>query len=152
MKNTIILFLCISLFPLASMARIYKWTDENGKVHFGDSIPVKYKKDSEKVDVRVNVVSTPKVKKKPESSSYLYPSGDMYLKPPAYKPFKNSGKKRPARKRASSSCASQWAAYKRSKRCYSRCSINVNRGGMPSGQNIAGCKCRNVVMPSCDRS
>lgn len=38
------------------MAEIVKWTDENGRVHFGDRVPEKYAKQSEKVETSSNVV------------------------------------------------------------------------------------------------
>lgn len=45
MRKVTLKFLLLLLVPLAASAdntRFYKWTDENGVVHFGDSIPAKY--------------------------------------------------------------------------------------------------------------
>ena len=42
-ENKFILYFCVTLFaialPVISVAGVYKWTDENGKVHFGDRPP-----------------------------------------------------------------------------------------------------------------
>lgn len=45
MRKLTLNFLLLLLLPLAASAenaKVYKWTDENGVVHFGDSIPAKY--------------------------------------------------------------------------------------------------------------
>jgi len=47
-----IIFLAFALISQQCMADIYKWTDENGSVHYGDSPPGN--KKAKKVDVRVN--------------------------------------------------------------------------------------------------
>lgn len=39
------------VLPWASFADVVKWTDENGKVHYGDRVPEKYKDQSEQVSV-----------------------------------------------------------------------------------------------------
>lgn len=49
---TRIIFFVLVLFSQQSMAEIYKWTDKNGGVHYGDSPPGN--KKAEKVDVHVN--------------------------------------------------------------------------------------------------
>lgn len=45
MRKLTLKFLLLLLVPLAASAdnaKVYKWTDENGVVHFGDSIPARY--------------------------------------------------------------------------------------------------------------
>ena len=45
MRKLTLEFLLLLLVPLAASAdntKVYKWTDEDGVVHFGDSIPAKY--------------------------------------------------------------------------------------------------------------
>ncbi len=39
----LILMLILICSPLAAQAKMYKWVDENGQVHFGDKIPQQYK-------------------------------------------------------------------------------------------------------------
>ena len=48
-KITLLVFLC--LVSLAARAdEVFKWVDENGKVHYGDTVPEKYRQESKKVD------------------------------------------------------------------------------------------------------
>lgn len=43
----------ILMSPLAAQATLYKWLDEDGRVHFGDRIPVKYQlKEHEELNQR----------------------------------------------------------------------------------------------------
>ena len=45
MQKLTLLFLLLLLAPLASLAqdaKVYKWVDENGTLHYGDSIPARY--------------------------------------------------------------------------------------------------------------
>lgn len=46
MRKLIFTFVLLLLAPLASLAqqqaKVYKWVDENGTLHYGDSIPAKY--------------------------------------------------------------------------------------------------------------
>ncbi|SMF43390.1 protein of unknown function [Alteromonadaceae bacterium Bs31] len=49
-KWRILLFAFALCSPLAVGGEIVKWVDEHGKVHFGDRVPEKYKKQSEVVD------------------------------------------------------------------------------------------------------
>lgn len=51
MKTPVIIIAFI-LLPVISNAEIYRWTDENGKLHFSDQKPWQTK--SEKVEVKIN--------------------------------------------------------------------------------------------------
>jgi hypothetical protein len=45
MQKLTLLFVLLLLAPLASLAqeaKVYKWVDENGTLHYGDSIPARY--------------------------------------------------------------------------------------------------------------
>jgi len=68
-KRTALLFLLstalllVMLFPVCSIAKIYKWVDEEGAIHFTndiDEVPLKY---------RPEIISTKPSLKKPEVSS-----------------------------------------------------------------------------------
>ena len=48
-KIALLLFLC-SMSLAARAGDVFKWVDENGKVHYGDTVPEKYRKESKKVD------------------------------------------------------------------------------------------------------
>ena len=51
MANRLVLLLLLcSVFPMARGADVFRWVDENGKVHYGDAIPEKYKQQAKKVD------------------------------------------------------------------------------------------------------
>ena len=47
-----LLMIVLFLFPLLSAAEIYRWTDDSGRVHFGDAPPDE--ETSEKVQIQVN--------------------------------------------------------------------------------------------------
>lgn len=57
--QTLILGACLILTSATAIAEIYKWTDETGKVHYGDRKPEN--RAAEKVNVRVRVPSSPAV-------------------------------------------------------------------------------------------
>src|SRR5210317_1867673 len=45
MRNRILTISIFLLAPLAAVAdepRVFKWVDDNGQVHYGDSVPVEY--------------------------------------------------------------------------------------------------------------
>lgn len=44
------LLLLYSMSLAASAGEVFKWVDENGKVHYGDVLPDKYKQQAKKVD------------------------------------------------------------------------------------------------------
>lgn len=50
--------LLLSILTISNIGygEIVKWTDERGKVHYGDRVPDEYKGDSEKIYVSPNVV------------------------------------------------------------------------------------------------
>lgn len=56
-----LLFLISTLYIvcLDAQAEIYRWTDENGQVHFGDARP--QERESEKITVRVNTYASPSI-------------------------------------------------------------------------------------------
>lgn len=56
-----LLFLISTLYIvcLDAQAEIYRWTDENGQVHFGDARP--QERESEKITVRVNTYTSPSI-------------------------------------------------------------------------------------------
>ena len=46
-----------ALTPGLAFSEIFKWTDENGNIHFGDKPPTEY--STEKVEVKINSYSSP---------------------------------------------------------------------------------------------
>lgn len=57
--RTLILGACLILTSATAIAEVYKWTDETGKVHYGDRKPEDLA--AEKVNVRVGLPSSPAV-------------------------------------------------------------------------------------------
>lgn len=49
-KRLLLMLFCFSVSDMAS-AQIIKWTDEHGKVHYGDTVPESYRKSSETIEV-----------------------------------------------------------------------------------------------------
>lgn len=49
-KRLVIFYFCVISCNVV-LADIVKWVDENGKVHFGDRVPEKYRDQVEDVDV-----------------------------------------------------------------------------------------------------
>jgi len=45
-----VLFLLCSMSLAAGAGEVFKWVDENGKIHYGDVLPDKYKQQAKKVD------------------------------------------------------------------------------------------------------
>ena len=50
---------CLALLPAAAQAGVYKWTDDQGRVHYSDAPPATGK--SEEVKVRINSYTGPAV-------------------------------------------------------------------------------------------
>lgn len=44
LMRSVLLLVFVSLFATAASAEIYRWVDEDGKVHYGDRVPAKYAK------------------------------------------------------------------------------------------------------------
>ena len=53
------ILIAILLFAMSTSAEILKWTDSNGKVHFGDRPPAGA--DTSVVEVRINTYESPNI-------------------------------------------------------------------------------------------
>lgn len=56
----VLLGAAILSFSFPVHAEIYTWIDENGKKHFGDEVPEKYKDQKKQVKVKVNTMELKK--------------------------------------------------------------------------------------------
>ena len=65
------LFMLLLVLPMAVSAEIYRWVDDQGRVHFSDSDT---EPEAEQVQVRVQTVKTVRVNYLPEWSSDLVPA------------------------------------------------------------------------------
>jgi len=61
LRNKFSFFVFILLFSCGLNAEIYKWTDENGKVHFSDSEPEKQQTEKVQLDNHINGFVNPEI-------------------------------------------------------------------------------------------
>jgi glutaredoxin len=66
------------LLPVALSADMYKWTDDNGKVHYSDSPPPG--KKAKKLDLKINSISGPPVVSSFGSSAARATTGTVQVK------------------------------------------------------------------------
>lgn len=137
--------LMIIVFSPAHAGEIYKWTDANGKVHFGDRAPGAATTPAQVVDPRVNVVES-------RMSRGAPPPVDVPAQRPAPRPAPHpapqESRRDPEPESGSSACQAQWRAYDESRRCYEGCAIRRHDG---LGWNTSNCQCVNVAVPNCRR-
>lgn len=103
-------------------AEIYTWTDDKGKKYFGDSIPDKYKKTSNKVIIKNKAPSkedAAQTQKRAHVLLLLNMKMQEELKQPLIKAKFNTKPK----KKYASKLDKEWALYKESKTCFSQCQV-----------------------------
>ena len=66
----LMLLITLFLFSASAYSEIYKWTDESGKIRYGDNKPVDMQ--SKKLDIKVSVPKKPNVVSKPEEKVLMY--------------------------------------------------------------------------------
>ncbi|MGI0120116.1 DUF4124 domain-containing protein [Zooshikella sp. RANM57] len=147
MLKTILAVIALTVFVVApASSEIYKWTDENGKVHFGDKKPEESSPDTEVKtveDLQINV-----------SEAYEpYHLNDDYI-------TMRKSERRARREARSSqrntnnsdnSCAAKQARYANSEACYSSCPRRTVRqpDGTVTREFVGVCSCTPVQKPSC---
>ncbi len=137
----VLLALLLSMAATAQAGEIYKWTDANGKVHFGDRATQAGPAAAEVVNPQVNVVESSMSRGAP-------PPGEAAAQSPGRPPALQKQRRDPEPETGSSSCQAQWRAYDESKRCYEGCSIRRHDG---LGWNTSNCQCTSVPVPNCRR-
>lgn len=135
-------------------AQMYKWVDEQGKVHFGDSVPLKYQQQAD----AINSFSAPTEEQKREarqaaertkalSQDYDFRKQEERVRAEVHKAVgiqgdensdKNKEKKVPAKK----GCAAKLKQFHESARCFNNFR-NAN-GSLKAG---AYEKCKDVSRP-----
>ena len=137
----------LSASAVVFSGQIYKWTDNNGRIHYGDEIPSQYKNTDESIKADgMSVIGYDKV---PDTTPTR----------PATENHKSEARKKTADKqhtivlnntqtkvKSRTTCAAQWAAYNRSVECYNACSTHTAF----HGKNISRCNCNTVTRPSCE--
>lgn len=140
----VLLVLVFLLSPLGAVqAEIFTWKDENGKTHFGDKVPEKYKDNNTEVEVGPVNSADPEKTVKRKTAYNPGPSPGYYdpkvATPPKAKP---------------QSCAEKKAAYQRAKACFDGCrTFEYDRNlGRKVGHMNAQCASRcgpNKSKPNC---
>lgn len=132
------LCLVLSLFVSFASAEVYTWVDENGKKHYGDSVPAKYQTQSKTVDT--NDINT------------IQSVDPQHYAEPDYGAAQNDGsdarskliKSNEPASRQNDSCEQQLEAFKRSQACYGQCGL------VGGGINKARCShCVDLKKPNC---
>lgn len=147
-------FLLGAVAPGSVFAEVYRWTDSNGRVHFGDrphSTDPKVVKDM--------VVPRPNLAEGFKGSPAAAPAGPTDAgaiadnkspaapTPAASSPQINASPKRGFAEQGKASCQAKVAAYRASKACFDECG---RQNGRLSGRNNAGCEhCVDLPMPNC---
>ena len=124
-------------------AELYRWTDEMGRVHFGDSPPGTTKNKAKAVDLKSSDVSpeeaqAARARLEKEKARLNQPSPRAALLPEDKTPASDQegGKE--------SSCAEQWAKYDESWACFNPYRI---QGGAVKEEAFA--HCTEIKTPSC---
>lgn len=66
-------FIVLAVVTMNANAEVYRWTDADGRVHFGDKPPVSV--DSQSVDIRVNSYTSPEVIRQSVATDGSTPGG-----------------------------------------------------------------------------
>lgn len=133
-------------------AEIYKWTDENGKVHFSDRVPVKERDKAQSVNVSVKNLSDQEVQEANQRAAKIHQAAQTTAAANKSRAPKRKTKstsrhaggtlwKQPTGPKAPGSYSEAMKRYKESQTCYS---IVKNSGG---NQTAAVLECGNVPRP-----
>ncbi|MEP5763286.1 MAG: DUF4124 domain-containing protein [Halieaceae bacterium] len=130
-----LILLCASPF---AFSEIYTWVDENGKKHFGDEIPEKYKSQGSEYKISETNTAPAVVTKKKKNPGSLKP---VDLRPQSAQKPDESYLPKPKEK----TCAELKQEYLTNKHCFAACR-SANGGNLSSG----GCPgCTNMKKPKC---
>lgn len=159
------LLLLLLILAAPAHAEIYKWVDENGKVHFGDRVPEQYKDQAGDVDVEVRQPTEEEIAEAEKRSAELKASR-MRMQSTNRAQHGSGGYYPGANRKSSTAPASaydrQMAEYRKSQACFASCAVTVHRVPitrrlpdgttyqMPGGtrRDLSACgHCRNVKKP-----
>jgi Domain of unknown function (DUF4124) len=146
--NKFILVIFLIFASLTSYGDTYKWTDENGKVNFGDSVPAKYKNKSKKIDTTNSNSSIsqiePTVKNKEKVPSV---SSTKVEEVGIDETVGNLGQNKQENK--PTDCEGQWKLYKESQACFDKYSlVNGHRKAAEALKHCTDLKqpyCPNII-------
>lgn len=133
--NRMLPLLLLVLAPAAWSGEIYKWVDEQGHTHFGEDVPAKYRKSSNKIDAQpLNIIQGGGLKVAPPAA----PADDKT----ANAADENAKEKAPD-PMASEACQAQMRRYRESQECFAR-----YRNANGSLKAEASANCHQVMQPT----
>lgn len=124
-------------------AQIQRWTDAQGKVHYGDSPPPEASKDVKTLPKAAQLSSEEEAQARAASQGYR---NSLRSPPPQSTVYESGFRSRRPNAAADSSCAAQWERYKVASSCFGSC--RVARGGINSE---CAANCQPMTQPSCAR-
>ena len=145
--------LAITLLILSAPlhAEIYKWTDENGKVHFSDTVPVNQRDKAASVNVSINNLSDQEIEEanqraaRIQEAARITAEGNKSREPKRRAKSTSSYSRGSVGEQSTESAPGSYSAamkrYKDSQACYS---MVKNSGG---NQAAAVLECGNVARP-----
>ena len=134
----------------AAQAEVYRWVDDQGRVHFEDRKPVKEpSKGLEEVKVRRGNVLDPVRIRQAEPA----PTPEVQTQPVVLT-LPGPAKKDIGVAATQAACAAKKQAYETAKACFDACGRTVGTtnwmGGVSTARNNSDCgHCTDVAMPNC---
>lgn len=151
MKTIAVLLLLIGI-QQAAQAEVLKWVDENGRTHYGDVVPEKYRTPPKPVKLQDHTPSEADreaARRRSEADKASLAAQSAPVAPQASAP---SGQ---GKSRAVSECEKAWQEYSASQACFQpyRMARGAARdGGTGNALNAeAYKKCKEVPEPQCQR-
>jgi hypothetical protein len=136
----------LSISTVTFSGQIFKWTDNNGKVHYSDQIPEQYKNKDESIksdgmsvidhDKSLNTAPT-----KAATENHT-PEDNTKTEDKPHRIVLNQTQ---TTVKSNMACSAQWAAYNSSVACFNACSTYTVTGA----KNNAKCGCADLVKPEC---
>ncbi len=131
---------------LAQAADVFKWTDAQGVVHYGDRPPLT-KSGNAASAATVSVHGDELSDDEKRAAQQKLDEARDKITAPTYTPYYSNRTRRAAAPAATDGCAAAWKAYDASAACFSN-----HRAGDGKGVNAAGqAYCKELPQPSCAR-
>lgn len=144
--KAICFILLLSASTVTFSGQIFKWTDKNGEVHYGDKIPEQYKNKEENIKTDgISVINHDK-----SLNTSLTNAATQNHKPEdkgktTDKPHRIVLNQTQTKAKSMMTCSAQWAAYNSSVQCFNACSTHTAF----HGKNISQCHCAEALRPGC---
>lgn len=150
--KTLVVFSLSVLLVMSASAEMYKWVDDKGKVHFGDSVPVKYQQKADTLntfkgptDQQKSEAQQAAARTKALAHEYQYRSAEkqaVETMQRAQEAEASGEKKQASSKTGKKGCAQKLKRFHDSSSCF-----NNYRNANGSLKAAAYKKCKNVSRP-----